>query len=76
MLHLLYHEAKKNVLSGRYPVPKELSFELAGIQAVIKQKESEDQALLTAADFKWEVFPLILASVNLHELPLMLAMMF
>jgi hypothetical protein len=52
MLHLLYHEAKKNVLSGRYPVPKELSFELAGIQAVIKQKESEDQALLTAADFK------------------------
>ena len=42
MLSLLYHEAKKNVLSGRYPFTQDECDNLAGIQIYITDKEQQE----------------------------------
>jgi len=39
MLSLLYHEARKNVLSGRYPFTQDECDNLAGLQILITAKE-------------------------------------
>jgi hypothetical protein len=39
LLSLLYNEAKKNILSGRYPISQKDCDKLAGLQAVISEKE-------------------------------------
>jgi len=41
MLCLLYHEARKNVLSGRYPFTQDECDNLAGLQILITAKEQE-----------------------------------
>jgi hypothetical protein len=41
MLELLYHEAKRNVLMGRYPLSQSACDHLAGIQSLIQQESAE-----------------------------------
>ena len=41
MLCLVYHEAKKNVLSGRYPLTLDECDNLAGLQVLITDKEQQ-----------------------------------
>ena len=46
MLCLLYHEAKKNVLSGRYPFTQDECDSLAGIQILITDIEQRRETRL------------------------------
>ena len=41
MLCLLYHEAKKNVLAGRYPFTQDECDTLAGIQVLISDQQQQ-----------------------------------
>jgi len=43
MLCLLYHEAKKNVLSGRYPFTQAECDNLAGLHVLITVKEQQHE---------------------------------
>jgi len=59
MMKLLYFEAKDNILRGRYPVSQEDCDRMAGLQAVITQKESTEELNAdfgTAAYFKYGVY--------------------
>jgi len=47
MLDLLYHEAKKNVLSGRYPFTQDECDYLAGIQVLILDKDQQQATTVT-----------------------------
>jgi len=50
MSRLLYSEAKKNVLMGRYPLSRDDCDRLAGIQAVIMKKEGSE---ITTETFRY-----------------------
>ena len=43
MLCLLYHEAKKNVLTGRYPLTQDECDDLAGLEVLITEEEQREQ---------------------------------
>jgi FERM central domain len=60
MLRLIYSEAKKNILTGRYPISKEQCLELAGIQAVINEKETPANEPMTITDFKLVLIQVLL----------------
>ena len=52
LLRLLYNEAKKNVLMGRYPLLQSECDTLGGIQAYIMQKERDVADVLTIGHFR------------------------
>jgi len=60
MLCLLYHEAKKNVLAGRYPFTQDDCDLLAGIQALItdlqQQQDTRPEEVLEPIDSSLEYF--------------------
>ena len=43
LLRLLYHEAKENVVDGRYPVKMNIANELAGMQALLDTGRHDPQ---------------------------------
>jgi len=56
MLCLLYHEAKKNVLSGRYPFTQAECDSLAGLQILITALEQQDVRVAEPIEITAEYF--------------------
>jgi len=50
MVRLLYHEARKKVLSGRYPFTQDECDSLAGIQILITEKEQQQETTSLVTD--------------------------
>jgi len=56
MLCLLYHEAKKNVLTGRYPFTQDECDALAGLQALVTDLQQQQDPELEPIDNSPEYF--------------------